>query len=119
VNVLIVEDEAIVALALKTELVRHGIACRVASSSAMASNALEADVPDVVFMDVHLGGSDDGVATARLLHRQYGVPICFMSGYSPRHVVRDDVGFEPIGFLEKPVTFSQITSILDGIETVS
>ena len=112
--VLIVEDEAVVALDLKLQLLGLGYTVTgMAASSAQALALAEARVPDLVLMDVRLQGPTDGIETARLLRERYGVPLIFLTSYSDDETVRRAAGTAPYGYLTKPY---QLRELRAGIE---
>jgi two-component system response regulator len=80
-RVLIVEDEAIVAVALADALEEMGAEPIAAVRNGYAAVAMaERHDPDVVLMDVTLDGDMDGIEAARIIRDQYDVPIVFITG---------------------------------------
>src|SRR5471032_3361012 len=80
-SVLIVEDERIVAKDLQQTLAGLGYdAFAIASSAEEAIARVSERRPDVVLMDIRIKGERDGIQTAEILRRQFGVRWCF----SPR-----------------------------------
>ncbi len=80
-RILIVEDEEDVARGYREALEHWGY--QVVGTETSGEKALEllADAtPDLVLMDIHLGGRLDGIATARIIKEQFGVPIIFLTG---------------------------------------
>ena len=64
-NILIVEDESIVALELESRLIHLGYSiCGVAASVADAINITVSQKPDIILMDINIKGPIDGVETA-------------------------------------------------------
>ncbi|MDQ1230276.1 response regulator [Sphingomonas sp. SORGH_AS_0879] len=97
-NLLIIEDEALVAMLVEDALTLHGhhvigIADTVASAMALA----EQDRPDLALCDVKLADGDSGLTAAQLLADR-GIPCVFLSGNCP------DRGGHPlvIGCIAKP-----------------
>lgn len=66
-RVLIVEDEALVALTLEDALSAAGYECRVADRAAPAIAHAASLAFDVAVVDVRLAGGDDGIALASIL----------------------------------------------------
>ena len=67
-RVLVVEDDAILALALEDELRAIGVAdVEICHSTEDALRALRAEKPDVLVLDVHLADRNDGWAIAELV----------------------------------------------------
>ena len=78
---LIVEDEAIVAVALTETLEDMGDETVAAVRNGYAAIALaEQYRPDFILMDVGLDGDMDGIEAARVIHDRFRIPIVFVTG---------------------------------------
>lgn len=105
-NILIVEDETIVAL----EMARHlrGMGVQVVGPVDTGEEALErtlsGDIPvHAILMDVRLQGPMDGIDTAaRLRELACDVPVVFLTGLSDAHTLDRIAEVEPYGYLLKP-----------------
>lgn len=60
--------------------------------------------PDLVLMDIGLGGAMDGVDTLVCLWSELGVPGLFLTGVSDPEVVERALAADAYGYLAKPVT---------------
>ncbi len=98
VRILIVEDEAIIALALQDLLVEAGfaVAC-VTARLPMALALIEGAGCDAAIVDANLGGVSTSPAALALAAR--GVPFIVLSGYSAEQLQAD---FPAAWFLRKP-----------------
>jgi CheY-like chemotaxis protein len=77
---LIVEDEAIVAWALRATLERWGIsATSVEMRGADAIAAFDRDAPDLALLDIFLADAVDGIAVARHIREVSEVPFIFVT----------------------------------------
>jgi signal transduction histidine kinase len=102
-KVLIVEDERIVALDLQYQLRRLGYTVSdVASTGEEALRIAEETQPDVVLMDIRLGGPLDGVETAEELRDRSDVPVVFLTAYADDRTLERAKATEPFGYLLKP-----------------
>lgn len=82
-NILIVEDEALVAMLVEDALIDHGhIVSGIADTQATAMALADAALPDLALCDVRLAEGDCGMAVARGLAER-GVPCLFLSGNCP------------------------------------
>jgi DNA-binding NarL/FixJ family response regulator len=104
-GVLIVEDEALIAMALTAEIEGMGLeVCGTATTARRAVELAERHRPRLVLMDVRLSGDPDGVAAALEMHRRgVAAPIVYVTGSrEPQTVarIRDD---HPAALLFKPV----------------
>ena len=83
-TLLIVEDEALVAMALRDALEEAGY--HVLDLTERHADALEvakACRPDLALVNIRLAGRDDGIALAEHL-KVLGIPVVFISGQSSR-----------------------------------
>lgn len=114
IRILIVEDEALVALDLSMELEAAGyIVTGFVASGEDAVEKARTDEPDLILMDISLNGEMDGIdAAARILEFKK-IPILFMTGYSRRDFANRVDKLAPLGFLNKPV---EVESVKHHIE---
>jgi DNA-binding response OmpR family regulator len=75
---LIVDDDAALRLLCRVNLELEGFAVREAATVAEAEAALAAERPDVVLLDVHLGGEQTHDLLARI--RADGIPVALVTG---------------------------------------
>ncbi|MGB6439661.1 MAG: response regulator [Methyloceanibacter sp.] len=79
---LIVDDEFLIASDLESSMRELGFnVCTVASNENDAIELAKSNRPDVVVMDVYLGGTRAGIEAARWLREVCGVPIVFVTAY--------------------------------------
>ena len=82
-SALIVDDEFLIAFDLEASMHELGFdVCNVASNEKDAKELAMNDPPDVVVMDVYLGGARTGIETARWLKEVCDVPIVFVTAHS-------------------------------------
>lgn len=113
-SLLIVEDEAIVALDLRLQL--EGLGYEVTGVAASAEAAIELvdrRRPDLILMDVRLQGALDGIAAAELIRQDRDIPVIFLTSHSDDETVRRAARTAPYGYLTKPF---QIKELRAGIE---
>jgi DNA-binding NarL/FixJ family response regulator len=80
---LIVDDEFLIAFDLESSMRELGFdVCTVASNERDAIELAKSSRPDVVVMDVYLGGTRAGIETARWLREVCDVPIVFVTAHS-------------------------------------
>jgi two-component system phosphate regulon response regulator OmpR len=77
-RLLIVDDDASVRAMLNEYLQGHGYAVGVAGSGAQMRECIEADLPDVVLLDIRLPG-EDGLTLAKYLRERYDVGIIMVT----------------------------------------
>lgn len=102
-QVLVVEDESIVALELKARLEDMGY--RVLGTVSSGEKALEIirqHPPDLIIMDIRLNGTLDGVATAERIAEEYDIPVIFLTAYADSETVQRAKRVGPHNYLIKP-----------------
>jgi PAS domain S-box-containing protein len=104
-NILVVEDERIVALHLRQQLVKLGYqVAGVVSSGEEALRIIQQLRPAVVLMDVHIDGDLDGIDTASRLPHGCGTTVVFISANAEEAALERARASNPFGYLVKPFT---------------
>jgi PAS domain S-box-containing protein len=112
--ILIVEDEGIVAQDLKETLCGIGYdAFAVASSAEEAIQRATERCPDLVLMDVRIKGKLDGIETAEILKRRFGVAVLFLTAHADETTLARAKATEPHGYLMKPVKLAELRSAIE------
>ncbi len=110
-SILIVEDEAIVAEDLASQLRRLGYA--IAGITALGEEALTLTRerrPRLVLMDIELAGTMDGVEAAERLRQECGVPVIYVTASTDRATLERAKVTEPFGFILKPFEDQDVAS---------
>jgi two-component system, response regulator PdtaR len=103
VSILIVEDEQLVADNLRRRLVGLGYdVLGIFNSGEAAVQSISELKPDLILMDVELGGVLDGVETADQIKSLRSVPIIYMTAFSDDLTLQRAKITEPFGYLLKP-----------------
>jgi len=101
-NILLVEDEALIAMHEKLVLERLGYGVLLALTGAKAVAVFAADHSiDLVLMDIDLGKGIDGTETARILLQHRDVPIVFLSSHTEPEIVAKTEGITSYGYILK------------------
>lgn len=107
--ILIVEDDAISGKFLQKSLSIHGYETPLLAFSAEElEQRLAESRPDLILMDIRLGGGVDGIDAARNLVSIHGIPVIYLTAYTDPDTVRRAKGTDPYGFLVKPVNISEL-----------
>ncbi len=102
-SILIVEDEAIVAADLAGMLGRLGY--EVIGTTGLGEEAISIardQRPDLVLLDIRLAGAMDGVEAAGIIHREFDLPVIFLTAHSDTTTLERAKLSEPFGYLLKP-----------------
>ncbi|MEN8263998.1 MAG: PAS domain S-box protein [Nitrospirota bacterium] len=104
-KILIVEDEAIIAMELKIRLQEMGydVPCIVASGEDAIDKTQKFN-PNLILMDIMIQGQIDGIETARQIRSKRDVPIIYLSAYTDNKLYERAKDTGSFGYISKPVT---------------
>ncbi|OEU68264.1 MAG: histidine kinase [Desulfovibrio sp. S3730MH75] len=102
-RILIVEDEAIIALNIKGSLNALGYTTiGVASTGEKAIELALEQLPDLILMDIMLEGDMDGIETAEKINKEYCIPVIYITAYADEETLSRAKITEPFGYIIKP-----------------
>jgi len=102
-SILIVEDEALIALDLKERLEEAGYTVPMITDNALdALIGVERHQPGLILMDIRLRGSEDGIEAADRIRYQFHVPVMFVTAFADRETLERAKITEPFGYIVKP-----------------
>lgn len=113
-RILVVEDEAIVALDLEQALesTGHEVVAVVGTAAEAVESALELS-PDLVLVDLHLKNGWHGIEAARTIREKADAAIVFLTAASDPNVLRSAREIRPQGYLVKPVLERQLLATVE------
>lgn len=114
VNILVVEDEAIVALDLATGLEKEGY-CVVgtADSSEEAIELFRTNDVDIILMDINIIGGKDGIDTAVELLKIKQAPVIYLTALTDAPTIDRVKQTHPAAFLTKPYSIANVRIAID------
>ncbi|ASG20815.1 response regulator [Nitrospirillum viridazoti] len=114
VRLMIVEDDALVALGIRLTVEDLGYyVCGIAASEPEAIALAASSHPDLALMDIRLKGTVDGIDTARRLRNEFSLRSVFLSAYTDEQTMARASLTYPLGFVQKPYSAGQLKSALD------
>lgn len=114
VNILIVEDEGIIAKDIKHTLEKLGY-----SVSAIAFSGEEAVkkageiLPDLVLMDIVLRGAIDGVKAAEQIRARFNIPVVYLTAFADEATLQRAKITAPFGYLLKPFREKELHAAIE------
>jgi CheY-like chemotaxis protein len=100
--ILLVEDEPLCARMTAGVLEAHGFLVHCASCAGEALQYFEtSSAPDLVLMDIDLGGVPDGTETARMLLDRADIPLIFHSSHNEREMIERTESITSYGYVVK------------------
>jgi len=116
IKLLVVEDEFLIAILLQRNLEVLGYEIgELVISGEEAIESVEKERPDVILMDIRLGGAMDGIEAAEVICARHDIPIVFMTGYSDEATMERAMKLQPVAFLIKPVGPYEIRAVIDTV----
>jgi DNA-binding NtrC family response regulator len=113
-RILIVEDEAIVALDIEARLIRLGYEVVGTADSFADALARATELrPDLVLMDVELHDGPDGIAAAEQLRADLAVPVVFLTAYADAATLDRAKRASPYGYVVKPFDERDLRATLE------
>ena len=121
IKILIVEDETIVALDIKSALKKLGYdVCDPVTNYDDALSCVKSNKIDLILMDIHLENSKDGIETANAIHKIEQIPIIYLTAFSDDATIERAIQTNPIGYIIKPFKRADLKStILLGLHKIN
>lgn len=102
-QILVVEDEKIIAEDIKRTLLSFGYdVVGVVSAGEIAVEIAEQEEPDLILMDVMLSGDLNGLDAADIIYKKYDIPVIFITAYANDEILSKAALSSPFGYLIKP-----------------
>lgn len=113
-TILVVEDEAIVAMDLKNILTDLGyeVPDTVASGEEAIQKALELR-PDLILMDIHLSREIDGIDAAKKIIQDLDIPVIYLTAYADEETLERASQTATFGYILKPFEAREIRANLE------
>ena len=116
-KILIVEDENIIALDIRSMLEDLGyMVSDVVSSGEESIKRASKTRPDLILMDIKLKGNLDGVSAGEEIIKQFRIPIVYLTAYSDQNTIKRISGGKNgnhSAVINKPFDEEELQSIID------
>ena len=114
VQVLIVEDEAIVSMDLRYKLENLGycVTAEIGSGEEVV-DAVSRMRPDLVLMDIRLSGAMDGIDAAAQIRDQMDVPVVYLTSNCSGDTLKRAEDTQPSGYLVKPFSDVDLRAVVE------
>lgn len=113
-KILIVEDELIVAMELKSRLTDLGYTvCSIVASGEDAINKAVDQMPNIILMDINIKGSFDGVVTAEKINAILDIPIIYITAFTDPKTFQRAKITEPYAYIIKPFEEKELHTAIE------
>ena len=113
-NILVVEDERIIAYDIKDCLERFGYSVPVITGyGEKAIEFAQQMHPDLILMDVMLKGDKNGIEAAEEIITRFNIPVIFLTAYSDDRTVKKAKTTQPFGYILKPFEETQLITTIE------
>jgi diguanylate cyclase (GGDEF)-like protein/PAS domain S-box-containing protein len=102
-RILIVEDQIVEAINTSNRLKHFNM--DVVGVTADLTNILsliKKESPNLILMDINLGGGQSGIDAAEIITKQHNIPIVFTTSFSDDKTISSALSVSPYGYLIKP-----------------
>ena len=88
-SILVVEDEALIAMELEARLINYGYKVPMVVNTGLKAIAAAEDLkPDLILMDILLKGDMDGVEAAECIQQQNAIPVIFLTANADEQTIQ-------------------------------
>lgn len=116
IKILIVEDEVIVALDIKSTLIKLGYEVTdIVTNYDKAISSFLDKKPDIILMDIFLHNSLSGIEISKKIKEISDTSIIFMSANCDDEILLEASEIDPFGYLVKPFNRNDLKTIINLI----
>ncbi len=115
-NIMIVEDEFVIAMETKSNLIDLGYnVTSIVDSCEKVISKIKEEIPDLILMDIRIKGKVDGIEVAELIRsdQSKSIPIIFLSAYAEDEKLERAKLVYPSGYLIKPVQGRELKASIE------
>ena len=113
-KIMVVDDEAVIALRLQQMLTKMGY--DVVDVSYSGEDALEnarSLRPDLILMDIMIPGNLNGINAAEIVKSELDIPVIFLTAFSEEKIINRAKQAEPYGYILKPFQDREIKATVE------
>lgn len=113
-NILVVEDESLVAKDIQNRLRKFGytVSATVNSGEDAIRKTGETS-PDLVLMDIQLKGNIDGIEAAQEIYNNFNIPVIYLTANADESTLERAKVTEPFGYIIKPFKEKELKTTIE------
>jgi len=113
-KILIIEDEWEVAKSLEMRLIKLGFSVVGREDTGETGIKKAGELrPDIVLMDIELGGKMDGVEAADYIRKNYHIPIIYLTALCDPKTLERVGATAPYGYILKPFRDDELRTVIE------
>jgi len=113
-NILIVEDEIIIAMNFKIKVEELGYhVLGIEGSAETAIEKIPELSPDLILMDIVLKGKMDGIEATHMIWEQFKIPVLYMTAHSDKQTLERVKNSPGYGILIKPISSNDLKTAIE------
>lgn len=113
-TILIIEEEAIIAMDMKMRLESHGFKVVSLARSAEEGAKLAAKLkPDLIITEIIFGGELKGIEAVSKIKKNHNIPVIYLTTLSYLETDPRIIATKPDGFLAKPVDDKKLLEVIN------
>lgn len=113
-RILIVEDEQIIGEDIKRTLEQFGYSViDVMSTGEETLQKIDKLNPDMILMDIMLGGTLTGIETANEVLKSYDIPILYLTAFASEKILEEAKMTQPHGYIIKPFEEKELRASIE------
>ena len=112
-NVLVVDDDEKICWAFEQFLESEGFAPSIANNAEEGLRKIQAEQPDVIFLDVRLPGMSGLDALEQIKELQSNAAVVIMTAYDDVETTIEAMRLHAFDFLSKPIDLEAVKAVLD------
>lgn len=103
-KILIVEDEALIAMSYQMAFKRNADAITdIALNVNDATQKVQTMHPDIILMDIQLNSEITGIQLVQEIKNKQNIPVIYITGNTDTRTKESALATQPLGYLQKPV----------------
>jgi DNA-binding LytR/AlgR family response regulator len=103
IKILIVEDEMIIAANISLQLNKLGYEINgIVARGEEVMPSIRENKPDIILLDIQLKGKLDGIETAKLMQKEFEIPVIFLTSNTDDIYFNRAKAVKPYAFISKP-----------------
>ncbi len=113
-RILVVEDEQIIGEDIKRTLEQFGYSIiGIMTTGEETLQKIDKLNPDMILMDIMLGGTLTGIETANEVLKSYDIPILYLTAYANDKILEEAKLTQPFGYIIKPFEEKELRASIE------